>query len=398
MNANVFGTYKNFVWWTMDVAGVSRSIQWKVLMAVAIQFVISVSLAIVPTVFSGWVRLWATAGLFGLAIVAFANTVLVVRHDLIEPVLRLQQTSERIAEGRLDAEPPSTDQRDEIGSLVRSFDEMYAYLRTVARQAEAIAEREFDAPVIEREIPGRFGRALDEMTAGLQHHIEQIENDRDRFQLLNYLVGHDVPNLVNIITIRLEMLRNTATEEQETHLDIIEEQVEEIDYISCMVGNLASTESVRPVDVKHLLAQETSRIDESFPDAELSLNLPDSPVYVPGNDLLARVFENIIVNGIEHNDAARPEVSVEMDVDDDLTVTIRDNGPGIDCADIDCLFEGAETGTGLDIVDTIVDWAGGSIRVVETSAAGTTVKIHLPTTTPRTDDRTTAEWVEAVET
>lgn len=113
-----------------------------------------------------------------------------------------------------------------------------------------------------------------------------------------------------------------------------------------MVGNLASTESVRPVDVKHLLAQETGRIDESFPDAEVSLTLPDSPVYVPGNDLLAR------------------------------------------------LFEAAETGTGLDIVD----WVGGDIRVAETSATGTTVEIRLPTTTPADDDRPATEWFEAVET
>ncbi len=398
MSPNVFGKYKNFVWWTMDIVGVSRSIQSKVLMAVAIQFAVSVSLAIVPTVFSGWLRLWSTVCLFGLATVAFANTVLVVQDDLIKPILNLQRTSEQIADGHLNVSPPKTDQQDEMGRLVRSFGEMCDYLGTVANQAEAIADREFDAPVIEEDVPGRFGRALQEMTASLQRYIARIENDRDRFQLLNYLVGHDVPNLINIIAIRLDMLRETGTEQDEKHLDIIEEQIEEIDDISHLVGSLASAESVRPVDVKKLLAHESGRIDESFPDAAVSLDLPDGAVYVTGNDLFGRVFENLIVNGIEHNDRAEPHVEVTMRVNDGVDITITDNGPGIDFADAGEVFATAETGTGLDIVETIIGWADGSITVTETSDDGTTVELWLPTTEPPESQTDDAKWLENVST
>ncbi|MEF8787378.1 MAG: ATP-binding protein [Haloarculaceae archaeon] len=394
MSAGIGKQYRNLVWWTMDVTGISQSITWKVLVAVGIQFGVSVALTLIPLVFSGWLRLWATGALFGLAIVAFVNTLLILREDIIKPMLALQTATQKIESGDLDIDVPATDQRDEIGSLSRSFADMHDHLTVVAAQAEALAEQDFDRPVLDRDIPGRFGLLLSRMTDNLNEYVEQVEEDRDRFQLLNYLVGHDIPNLVNISYVRLDLLRERVDDDESTqHIDIIENQTKEIEFISNTVSELTSEKSVRRVDTKHILAREADRIRESFPEATITLDLPDSAVYLRCNDLLSRVVENLIVNGIEHNDSPEPRVDVELtDAGEYVELVISDNGPGLDIDDPERLFERVNEGTGLNIVHTIVGTFGGKLSLEESSSDGSTFVVRLPRQTP--PDETPADWFE----
>ncbi len=380
MHARIGRQYRTLVWWTMDVVGISRSLRWKVLIAVAIQFLVSVALTLVPLVVSGWARLWATAGLFGLASIAFVNTVLILEDDIITPILSLQEASRRIERGNLDVSVPATDQRDEIGDLCRTFEEMQHNLTVVANQAEALATQRFDDPVLEADVPGRFGSLLQRMTTNVKEYVQQVEADRDRFQLFNYLVGHDVPNLVNIIYARLDLLQDRCPDEEvRADLEVIEDQTQEIEYVANTVADLTTEKSVRRVDIKHVLVREVERIRDSFPDARVSLALPSDPVYLRCNDLLSRVCENLIVNGIEHDggDAPRVEVTLE-DAGEYVELTVSDEGPGLDLADPDRLFETVSEGTGLNIVHTIVTAFEGDIWLEETSSDGSTFVVRLP--------------------
>lgn len=390
--------YRDVVWWTMDVTGVSKSLKRKMLMAVGIQFVVSVALTLVPLIFSGWLRVWATGGLFGLAIVAFVNTVLILRSDVLQPILDLETASKQIGRGELDVDVPATDQRDEIGNLCRSFEAMHDNLNAVADRAEALAEQEFDRPALDHDIPGRFGRLLGRMTVNLKEHVEQIESDRDRFQLFNYLVGHDIPNLVNIIYARVDILRERIDDEEAlTDIGVIETQTQEIEFITNTVSDLTSQKSVRRVDAKHMLAREVDRIRGSFPDATVTLDLPDDAVYVRCNDLLSRVFENLIVNGIEHNDSQTPRVDVAMrNREDDVELVISDNGPGLDVEDSEALFETVREGTGLNIVDTIVGTFGGTLTLADTSPTGSTFVVRLPR--DRCVENQPSDWLEKQQT
>jgi methyl-accepting chemotaxis protein len=389
--------YKGLLWWTMDVVGVTQSVKWKVLIAVGIQFAVSLAQMGVPLVLSGWLRVWVAVFLFVLAGVAFLNTVLIVRNDIINPIIDLEDASRRIARGDLDVEVSSTDQKDEIGSLSRSFDNMRSHLDVVAEQAEALADQRFDAPILDNDLPGRFGDALGAMTDNLTEYVEQIETDRNRFRLLNDLVGHDVPNVVNIIYGRLDLLREACDDEERlADIDVLEDQAREIEDISNAVTGLTSATSVRQVDVGDRLTQVVDRLQNSFHGATVSLELPDERVYIRGNDLLDRVFENLIVNGIEHNDADEPRVTVEVTGEDGcLNVVISDNGSGLDVDDPDDLFESVEEGTGLDIVRTIVTSFGGEIHPVDRPTQGATFVVRFPRADQAVDEQDTArDWFE----
>jgi methyl-accepting chemotaxis protein len=91
----------------------------------------------------------------------------------------LAEKADAIARGQLDVDLPESNRADEMGSLVDSFAAMRAYLNTVADQADALSRQNFDDPVLDEEVPGTFGEALDRMRRNLEAMVTDIERARD---------------------------------------------------------------------------------------------------------------------------------------------------------------------------------------------------------------------------
>lgn len=178
---NLLVSYERLLWGTMDALGVSRSLARKVMTAVGIQFGVSVAQAALPVLVAGRTRTALSAILFVGAFVAFANTVLVVRRDVVSPVERLSESAAAVAAGDLSTPPPEASGEDEIARLVSDFGDMHAHLRTVSKQATALADREFDDPVLDESLPGEFGDALDRMAADLASHTRNLRRLVDSF-------------------------------------------------------------------------------------------------------------------------------------------------------------------------------------------------------------------------
>ena len=197
--------YEALLWGTMDRLGVSESIERKVVTAVGIQFLVTVAIFLTPFLLSGALATLVSGALFLGAVAAIYNTLLIVRRDFVAPLRRLEAGAEAIAAGDVggaaasgttggaaasgtaggdapgDSEPIGIDQPDEIGSLVAAFVEVERYLGTVSAKAEALAAREFDDPVLDEPVPGRFGDALDEMAADMTAYTTELESVMDAF-------------------------------------------------------------------------------------------------------------------------------------------------------------------------------------------------------------------------
>jgi methyl-accepting chemotaxis protein len=180
----VWATYKRVLWGTMEMLGVADSMWWKLMVAVGLQFAAGIALAGVAIVLDGPAMAVAIGLFLVLALVAFGNTALIIRDDLIRPLAELESSAEAIGGGDLDCDRLEIDQRDEIGSLGASFDRMNDTLRTTAKQADALANEEFDDPVLDRSVPGAFGDSLDRMSANLSEAIADLQDRSTRLSRL----------------------------------------------------------------------------------------------------------------------------------------------------------------------------------------------------------------------
>ncbi|MFB6109612.1 MAG: methyl-accepting chemotaxis protein [Halodesulfurarchaeum sp.] len=186
--------YERFLWGVMDALGVTDTVQRKMLMATLLQFGAIVTIFVLGVALLGVQRfqaIFTTAeiavfgAVFVLAVGALLNTILILKRDFVTPVEEMKTAAAAIAEGELDEGVPESDQRDEIGELVRSFDRMHGYLTTVSAQADALSREEFDAEVLEADVPGGFGAALDRMETTLQERIADLEAKRETIEERN---------------------------------------------------------------------------------------------------------------------------------------------------------------------------------------------------------------------
>jgi len=117
---------------------------------------------------------------------------------------------------------------------------------------------------------------------------------------------------------------------------------------------------------------------------EIALLGADHPVWVKGNaEMLKRAIRNLAENAIKY---APSRTVVEFIVEENGTVRVRDQGPGISKEERDLIFrrfwrrdrnQPGSAGLGLSIVQRIVELHGGTIVVEDSSFGGTEFSIHL---------------------
>jgi len=146
----------------------------------------------------------------------------------------------------------------------------------------------------------------------------------------------------------------------------------------------------KPVDLTGLLANALSDAHAAGPDHEWVVRLPDEPVIVSGDERrLQQVVSNLLTNARVHTpEGSKVVASLTVDAQG-AHLTVADNGPGIDPAVRDTVFErfargdssrsraAGSTGLGLAIVAAIVDAHHGSVAV-HSEPGATEFTVNLP--------------------
>ena len=135
----------------------------------------------------------STAGIAVLTLVAFGLALIVGRRvgtSVGSGIDRVSNVATRIADGEIDIELDESDRGDEIDDLVGAFREMQAYLRTVTDQARAVADQEFDAAVLDEEVPGVLGEAMTQLATDIETAQREAQEARSNVEAINEaLVG-----------------------------------------------------------------------------------------------------------------------------------------------------------------------------------------------------------------
>jgi len=132
-------------------------------------------------------------GLFGFDVLVFLVGSYIGRRYIGLPIRRSADVAQEIAKGSLsgdigggaeERDRAVENRRDEVSLLQDAFADMQSYLQTAAAQATALAEQDFDAAVLDEEVPGEFGDALAEMHGDLEALITDIETAKAEAEAL----------------------------------------------------------------------------------------------------------------------------------------------------------------------------------------------------------------------
>lgn len=123
--------------------------------------------------------------LLGVVFSGFVVIGIALGRPTVKALNRTADNARAIASGDLDVEIDGSTREDEIGELTAAFEAMHEHLNTVAEQAQALSDQRFDADVLDREVPGTFGRTIAKMGRDVEAAQREAEQSRREIEELN---------------------------------------------------------------------------------------------------------------------------------------------------------------------------------------------------------------------
>jgi signal transduction histidine kinase len=224
---------------------------------------------------------------------------------------------------------------------------------------------------------------------------DRLATERERLEVLNRVVRHDIRNDMTVVIGWLDALESHVDDGGREALDRVQTASTHVveltrivrDYVDVVVGE--TSPELQPISLPDVVDAEVQTRREVYPEASFVVEgIPD--VTVRANAMLSSVVRNVLNNAVQHNDEERPVVTVSAEQSDESVVlSLADNGPGIPDERKAAVFgkgeyglESPGTGIGLYLAATLVTEYGGDIWVEDADPKGAVFKIRLPIARP----------------
>ena len=215
--------------------------------------------------------------------------------------------------------------------------------------------------------------ALGEMSAAVSHELNQ-----PLAAMKTYLAG-----------ARL-LLRRNRPEEALASFGRIDDLIERMGAITRQLKSYARKggDKFAPVNMGDALASALSMMEPQLRQRQVHITriLPDQPALVMGDRMrIEQVMVNLLRNALDATKSVNdPEVEIILAAGETVTLTVRDNGEGIE--DLESLFEpfyttkqpGDGVGLGLAISSGIVNDHGGRLTARNGRSGGAVFEMQLP--------------------
>ena len=303
--------------------------------------------------------LFILIGLVMILFIALASRKVIT--VVLRPLVTVEATAERIAEGDLTARLPDLKPNTEVGRLVNTLNTMLGRIEesfsarveseSKLRRFVADASHELRTPITAirgfAELHRQGAVTGEEKTKEL---IGRIENESKR-------MGSLVEDL--LLLARLDQSRQMKSE---------------------------------PVNLSKLVSDAVESARAAGPNHPVNFNKSDDEIYALGdNDRIHQVVANLLANARTHTPVGtKIDVSI-IQGEDGVRIRIADNGPGLSEKDQAQIFErfyradasrvrtdGEGTGLGLSIVEAVMRAHAGQVSVESELGKGATFTLFFP--------------------
>ncbi len=230
-------------------------------------------------------------------------------------------------------------------------------------------------------------RSLHELQRGLEKaRTAELEAERLRaFGEVARRVAHEMKNPLTPIRLAVRQLSRRAPPDMHVELEVIAAESARLEGMARDFAELGRLPEgfAAPVDLGELLQE---LLQNAVPEAmERKFASDGSGATIEGYyDPLRRAFSNLLRNAVEAcQGAGRIAIGVRHE-DGSITVTLSDNGPGIEPEQREMIFQpyfsgkADGTGLGLAIVRQTVEQHRGTIAVSDTVGGGATFTVQFP--------------------
>jgi signal transduction histidine kinase len=301
-------------------------------------------------------RILSTLFAFGIGIIIS----IFVAEKYTEPIKRIAQASKRIAEGEL-VKIRDRNRKDEIGVLIKSFNEM----------VDKLEERK-----------------------GLEDKLKKTEQ-LSMIGQLSSGIAHEIRNPLNFLSLSVGHIKESITEEnignKEELIRLLDNVTKEIYRVNELIHNFLFLG--KPIALNRDWVLPDTLIKEALyilkdkvrkgVDVTVACENDQQPIYCD-REYMRLCLINLVLNAVQAI-SDEGHITIECGIDDGFSIlSVADNGAGIEPEDMEKIFEPYYStkklgvGLGLAVTKRFVEEHGGNISIKSDVGKGTTIKIRVP--------------------
>lgn len=212
--------------------------------------------------------------------------------------------------------------------------------------------------------------------------VERLQTSNQRLEQFAYAASHDLQEPLRMVSSYLRLLeRRCDGELDEDGREYLEIAVDSANQMSAMVSGLlrysrvaSSDAPLEPVDLDGVLENARNSLRMRIKESDAEITADSLPEVMGQKDQLCQVFQNLLSNALAYSGEEPPRIHVSAERTRSMwTITVRDEGIGIDPLDVESIFElfqraatdedHAGSGIGLALCEQIVERHGGEIWV-----------------------------------
>jgi len=238
----------------------------------------------------------------------------------------------------------------------------------------------------------------------LANRTEALARSNDELEHFAYVVSHDLQQPLSVVSSYLEMLgdsvRDRLEDEEESYLDRAASSAVRVQEMVDAVLGFARVDSrggdFGQVDLGAVLEQVKTELWKEITVAKAEITNDGLPLVIADEAQMELLLQNLVSNALKFSGGSPAEIHLSSEEsEDEWTISVRDNGIGIDPEASDRIFvmfqrlhtekEIPGTGIGLAICKRIIDRHGGKIWVESEQLLGATFFFSIPKRTAGQD-------------
>lgn len=234
--------------------------------------------------------------------------------------------------------------------------------------------RQFDPRV--SSVTNKFGETLGYTVTLID--VTDRELRRQRLQVLNRILRHNVRNQLDVISAHAEDANLSPVLDSADRLKQLSEDARQVEKLvqRSQKDSVSTAVDALVEDVVDDVITGTA--------ADVTVEVPKMTIYLD-RDRCRYALRNIVGNAIEHNDTDSPRVVVHgAETETGVRIVVKDNGPGIPESERTVIEDGSEdplshaSSLGLWGTNWAVQTMGGSVTFTNSDIGGAAVIIELP--------------------
>jgi PAS domain S-box-containing protein len=235
-----------------------------------------------------------------------------------------------------------------------------------------------------------------ERTKELDTAIEDLKHSNQELEQFAYVASHDLQEPLRMVSSYTQLLERRYKDQLDQDAkDFINFAVDGATRMQRLINDLLDFSRVTTrgkafvkTDLSFVLEQALSNLQNKIRETNAVIIREDLPFAYCDESQIVRLFQNLIENGIKFRENITPEIKIKsVLVDDKITISVSDNGIGIDKIYSDRVFtifqrlhnktDYPGTGIGLAICKRTVERHGGKIWFESELGKGTTFYFTL---------------------